>query len=195
MSKNKNKNMFTSLSMDGFQNYSYDPDKRRKAGKKKKYKVVPCERSNSVAIVSKSLTKNGKIKGRNKAETKMLEAACCHHVPKKNGKLKSTYIIHGDMCICKKCKASFPARLLEKDDINEVYNGAAELIDQAKYLVVACNSGAPALDLLAETKIKLNQSKKIHKRVTKIARKSQGIKKNKNKYPGAETTLGFWGTR
>ena len=45
-------------------------------------------KSKALLQVTKSINKKGKLKGRNKKETKMLKGMCTHHKINKNGKVK-----------------------------------------------------------------------------------------------------------
>ena len=166
------------------------------AKKKRKKFNNKIENSKALRMQFKILKERGKLKGKNKKETEALKHGCVHLKPKKNGKYKPTFIIFGDQAVCKICKAHFPARLLEKSHLNEVYDEAISLADQGTYLASAVNAGPDTLDSFATCKVLLYNIKKAHKRLTKIARKKQDIsRKKKSVYAGnTQNNYGYWST-
>ena len=150
----------------------------------------------AIQVTNRALTKKGKLKGKNKKETKMLRSGCMHHVITKRGKLKPKYFIEDDMCICKMCHKSFPAKLYKGDDVDDIFDNMEELVNQHKFLTVSVNAGNQACDEASSFAIKLPQIKKAYKRVSKLARKQTEIKKKrrKKKYNGS-SQYGSWSSR
>ena len=53
-----------------------------------------------IQVTNKALTKKGRLKGKNKKETKALKNACMHHKINRKGKLKPAYFIQDNDCTC-----------------------------------------------------------------------------------------------
>ena len=147
----------------------------------------------AIQVTNKALTKKGKLKGRNKKETKELKNMCVHHRITKRGKLKPAYFIDNGECVCKMCQHRFPAKFFNSDEVDERFEDMTELVDQYKYLAVAVNAGNSACDYAAKFAVELPKIKKSYKKVVKIAKKQSNIskKKHKKKYSGS-SQYGSW---
>ena len=151
--------------------------------------------SKSIMLINKHLTKKGKLKGRNKKETKQLKAGCMHHKITRRGKLKPAYFIQDDQCVCRLCHHKFPAKFLEKHEVDDIFDGMTELVDQYKYLTVALNAGSAAQDFAAQFSMNIPKIKKGYKKVTNIAKKQTKIRKKKHKKYNGSSQYGSWSSR
>lgn len=151
--------------------------------------------SKAITQVNKALSKKGKIKGKNKKETKLLKSICMHHRITRRGKLKPAYYMQGDECICKLCHARFPARFYSKEDVADVVDPMIEMNNQLKYLAAAANLGQKTSDYAANMGAELAIYKKTMKKATAVADKKGKVKKKRKKaYSGSEK-YGSWGTK
>ena len=147
--------------------------------------------------VSKSITKNGKIKGRNKKETKTLKALCTHHRRNKHGKLKAMiFSPDGENCVCPACKGKFPASFYSNDDIKDTITPIEELNQQNKYTAVAINAGNETINFFCQFEVMLKHYPKMAKKVRNVAEKQGQVKDKKNKNRGKGSSMyGSWSSR
>lgn len=147
-----------------------------------------------VLQTTRAITKKGKLKGKNKKETKVLRAACPHHKFNKHGKLKNTiWNNDGEYCVCTLCNKKFPASFFSDDNIDNVVEGMEELNNQNKFTAVATNAGDDAVKFYAETGVILSKYKKMSKKTKSLAEKQSRVKnkKKKNRYTGS-SMYGSW---
>ena len=96
----------------------------------------------NVIEVTKNLTKKGRLKGRNKKETRALRGMCPHHKVNKRGHIKPTLIPGGKgYCYCRMCKAKVPTKFFDDEYVKETADNMAEINSQAKYIAAAGNLG------------------------------------------------------
>lgn len=149
-----------------------------------------------VSAVSKSINKHGKIKGKNKKETKYLTRACTHHKYNRKGKLKPAFINNAEgECVCELCGRSFPTKPETKDNVKKLINPIRELADQAATGAVAGGLGEKAIDKLVTIKVLLAEFPKDYSKIMKAISKEDNIKKKKkhnNNGGGGSSQYGGW---
>jgi len=151
-------------------------------------------KSKALLMVSRSTTKKGLLKGKNKKETKNLRAICPHHKITKNGNIKKMLEVSNDYCICLMCGARFPASLFKNDEIEEIVGDMKELNNQAKFLATATNAGNQMNDYFAEMGARLRTYKKNVIKVRNVADRQQNVKKkNKKRDSYGSSQYGKWG--
>lgn len=139
---------------------------------------------------------SGKIKGKNKKETKLLKLGCTHHIYNKKGRLKAQIRNNGDgTCACRMCKHNFPTKLASPNTIEESVGGVQKYVDQAKFLNIAIDGGTEADKFLVDYAIMTGQFPKVYSKIAKIANKRDTVKKKKKNRSAATSSLGSWGPR
>ena len=134
----------------------------------------------AVSAVSKSLNKKGKIKGKNKKETKYLMRACTHHYYNRKGKLKAAFFNNSNgECICELCGRSFPTKPETKADVKDKLSSILGLANQAVTAAVAGDLGEKAVDKFVNLKVLLEEFPKDYNRTMKAISKEDNIKKKK----------------
>ena len=148
----------------------------------------------AVSAVSKSLNKKGKIKGKNKKETKYLQRACTHHYYNRKGKLKAAFINNSQgECVCELCMRSFPTKPETKDNVRNNLETALGLANQAVTAAVAGGLGEKAVDKFVNLKVLLEEFPKDYSRTMKAISKEDNIKKKKkNNNGGGSSQYGGW---
>lgn len=148
-----------------------------------------------ISIIKQNTTKNGKIRGKNKKQTKVLRGACVHHTLTNKGKIKPTIYNDGKQtCTCRLCQASFKGRPYSKEEVAGKIKGAKEVINQLKYLAVAVNAGNDAVRYASEAGSILELLPKNYRKVASIAEKAESVRnKKKKKKNGSDfSTIGSW---
>jgi hypothetical protein len=139
----------------------------------------------AVNAISKAINKKGKIKGKNKKETKFLLRACAHHRINRKGKLKPAFINNSNgKCVCELCGQSFPTKPATKAEIREMIQPVMESLNQATAVVVAGNLGDKAANRFVELKVALAEFPKYYSRTMKAISKADNIKKKKKNNGG-----------
>lgn len=148
----------------------------------------------AVAAISKSLNKKGKIKGKNKKETKYLKRACTHHYYNRKGKLKAAFFNNSNgECVCEICQRSFPTRPETKDNVRNALETGLGLVNQAVTAAVAGGLGEKAVDKFVNLKVLLEEFPKDYSRTMKAISKEDNIKKKKkNNNGGGSSQYGGW---
>ena len=148
----------------------------------------------AVSAVSKSLNKKGKIKGKNKKETKYLKRACTHHYYNRKGKLKAAFFNNSNgECICELCGRSFPTKPETKDEVRGRLESVLGLANQAVTAAVAGSLGEKAVDKFVNLKVLLEEFPKDYSRTMKAISKEDNIKKKKkNHNGGGSSQYGGW---
>lgn len=157
------------------------------------------EKLKVVYQTTKVLNKKGKIKGKNKKETKALKAQCCHHMYNKKMKQKPTIFRTGDdYAICEACGARFPVKVFEDDELNARIKGFEEMNNQAKYIAVAVGAGNSTVEYFSKVGAAIQPFKKTYKKIRTIAQKKNSLNKKKNKKGnrtgGGSAQYGSWGS-
>lgn len=149
----------------------------------------------AVSAISKNLSKKGKIKGKNKKETKYLQRACVHHYYNRKGKLKPAFINapNGD-CVCELCHRSFPSRIESKESVKNMIEPILGLLNQSAAAAVAGKLGNKAVDEIVAIKVGIEKFPKTYTRITKAVSKADNIKKkkHKNENGGGSSQYGGW---
>ena len=147
----------------------------------------------AVIQITKNLSKNGKLKGKNKKETKALKAAFPFHKLNKKGRLVPTTFIQHGYNICTVTNKKFPARFFSKEEIKDRLDNMEELINQGKFFAVATNAGDGMVDYFCKIAVEFSRFKKNFKKVSKIATKQSSFKdKKKNKHNDVSSSYGSW---
>lgn len=148
-----------------------------------------------ISVIKQNTTKNGKIRGKNKKQTRVLRGACVHHTLNKNGKVKPTIYNDGKQtCTCRMCQASFKGRPYDKEEVINKIKGAKEVVNQLKYLSVAVNAGNDAVRYASELGSMMECLPKNYRKVASIAEKAESVRnKKKKKKNGSDfSTIGSW---
>ena len=136
----------------------------------------------AVAAVSKALKKNGKLKGKNKKETKYLKKACVHHYYNKNGKIKKDFFNNNDgKCICNICGRSFPTKIETKDTIREYTGILRSYVDQGLVAAISGDQGEKIVNKFVNLNVALAEFAKDYSRTMKAISKEDRMKKKKKK--------------
>lgn len=148
----------------------------------------------AVSAVSKAVSKKGKIKGKNKKETKYLKRACTHHYYNRKGKLKAAFFNNSNgECICELCGRSFPTKPETKDNVRGALDTGLGLVNQAVTAAVAGGLGEKAIDKFVNLKVLLEEFPKDYARTMKAISKEDNIKKKKkNNNGGGSSQYGGW---
>ena len=150
-----------------------------------------------VAFITKHVTKSGKLKGKNKKETKYLKSVCVHFMYNKKGKLKPMFFNDGQgECVCKLCARSFPAKIIENKDVDAACKLVISYIDQATAGAVSTGVSSKTIEKFAETKSNLDFfRKKGYKKTVSVVTATDRVKnkKRKNRNSG-NTSYGQWGS-
>lgn len=153
-------------------------------------------RIKQVELVTKAISKHGKLKAENKKKKKMLKKICPHHKYNRHGKVKPTIFPDGDgACICTMCGATFPAKFFSNNEIKEIVGEMKSVNEQAKYLSVAVGAGQNTVDYHTDLAVKLGTFAKSYKKLRGVASKKDTIKKKKNKRSQGSAQYGSWGSR
>lgn len=151
---------------------------------------------NIIGKLTKYLSKNGRLKGKTKAETKALKAACLHHKQKGNGKIKPMIENDGQgRCYCEGCEESFLAAPYDDKALNTAFDDFNEILQQAKFLSAALDAGDDTEQYLAKLNMMLVHFTKVYRKLREAAEKRDKIhKKSKGKTQkyGGSSTLGGW---
>ena len=149
----------------------------------------------AVSIISKSLNKKGKIKGKNKKETKYMKRACVHHYYNRKGKLKPAFFNNSKgECICELCGRSFQAVPETKENVREKLEDILSLVNQVACVSVSASLGEKAVDKFVNLKVLLEEFPKDYSRAIKAVSKEENIKKKKknNNNGGGSSQYGGW---
>ena len=148
--------------------------------------------------IDKHVTKKGKIKGKNKAETKLLRTSCCHHRYNNKGHLKQTTIpIRTDdgetHFICRRCGCEFTPTVYTKKDVKEAIIPVIDILENDKFIAAATNSGQNVISYLVQTEVAIKKLPKVNKKLAKIASRRSDIKnKKKNRNTYSSNSYGSW---
>lgn len=152
-------------------------------------------KQNSVVMnITRNVNKKGKLKGKNKKETKFLKASCPHNKITKSGKLKSTVSINDNYCICELCGKRFPASFYDDSEIKNVVNSMIELNNQNKFTATAANCGEETVKYFSNMGVILDSYKKRSKKTRNLAKKTSAMKKKKHGNNNNYNSYGSWGT-
>lgn len=152
-------------------------------------------KSKALLQVTKSINKKGKLKGRNKKETKMLKGMCTHHKLNKNGKVRPKIFSNdNESMICELCGARFPGDFYADSEIKQIVNDMDTLNQQNKYMAVAAGTGDATIDYFAQMGAQLKSYIKNSKKLRNVAQKQSKVKKQKKKASGS-AAYGSWGRR
>lgn len=152
------------------------------------------KRTKSVEMVSKCVNKKGRLKGKNKKETKVLIGSCPHHRYNKHGKIKPTIFSNdGEYCICTMCGAKFPASFYSNGEIGSIVGAMRQMNDQNKFTAVATNAGNEMNDYFSQFGVMLQYYKKNTKKLRNVAEKQGRVKDKKKRNNNGSSMYGSWG--
>lgn len=149
----------------------------------------------AVSAITKAMNKKGKIKGKNKKETKYLMRACTHHYYNRKGKLKPAYINDSNgSCVCELCGRKFPTKPETKAEVKDRVSPVLGLVNQFVTVSVAGDLGEKAIDTGVNLKVLLEEFPKHYSRAMKAVSKADNIKKKKNNNGGGggSSQYGGW---
>lgn len=142
--------------------------------------------------ITKALDRYGKLKGKNKKETKILRAACVHHrYNRKMTKVKATAKNMGNALVCTACKQEIAKQFFSKEQVKDVCRELREITEQAKYLSVACNTSPETINYFSKFSVELRMFPKAYMRLAEIANNRGKVKKKKKDYSGSRQ-YGSW---
>lgn len=150
----------------------------------------------AVAAISKSLNKKGRIKGKNKKETKYLMRACAHHYINRKGKVKPKIFNDSNgTCVCELCNRTFPTKPQTKAEVKDLISPILGLANQATFAAVSGDLGEKAVEKLVNFKVFIEEFPRDYSRVMKAVSKEDNIKKKKKKNGnggGGSSQYGGW---
>lgn len=150
----------------------------------------------SVVATITANQKKGKLKGKNKKETRILKGACTHHIIGKNGKIKPMYHNDGNgRCICRMCGGSWKAKMYNDDDLERIIGKTEDVNNQSKMIVQAIGADKSTIRYFSEFGSMLKLYSKTYNNIRRIAEKQDSMKrKKKGNHSGgnSNTTLGAW---
>lgn len=146
------------------------------------------------AIITSHLSKKGKLRCDDKKQEKVLRGACVHHKLNGNGKIKATISSNGKgERYCRICGAVFSTTPFSDEALSEVLNDMENLNNQAKFVVTAVGADNSSQRFFAETGSILKLYPKAYKKLIKVAKKADSVKKKKKKNRSdATSTYGSW---
>lgn len=160
---------------------------------------------NSMALqnASKIYARKGKLKGKNKEQTKMLKDSCVHHVINAKGKIKSKTFptdimdpvtgVKEKVMVCKMCKTRINPEPYSNKDIKRAVKELKDINNQMKFLAVAVGCGAKATDFCATFGTELRKYETVAKRINSITQKKNAIKADKKDHKSED--FGSWSRR
>ena len=149
--------------------------------------------SDIIQTITKSLTKKGKIKGRNKKETKMLTYACPHNKLNKKGEIVPQIETVGKMLRCRMCHAEFSGHIYMDDEIRKMLKNTMYLINQMKFMMPALKADKDTQRFVTQLAVSMEQVPKIYHRIRKVAdKRTEMQRKKKNKQNRDNDGYGSW---
>ena len=151
----------------------------------------------AVRLITNASDKKGRIRGKNKKETKQLIAMCPHHKYNKKGKIKPIIEYDDGVCTCYLCGAQFPAVPYDNDSFNKIHTDMTEVIDQAKYMAVEIGAGPETQEFLSSYAVQHKKFKKTYNKIKDVAVKQSRVKKKKHNGSsgGGSSRYGSWNTK
>jgi len=145
----------------------------------------PTKKKSFTSIVSENLSKNGKIKGKNKKDTKRLIDICEHHVENKKHKRKPNISNDGNgICTCRACRQKFPTTVKSKSEVKELTEPLLQLVNQSKFIAVAANLGRNTEEYFVHGATFLRTFPKTYAKAVDVVSKEEKTKKHKKKKNG-----------
>lgn len=148
-------------------------------GKKKDFNTTK-DCAEILQTITNSLTKKGKIKGKNKHETKMLIYACPHNKLTKKGKVQPTIDKQNGKLHCSMCDARFSGHIYSDEEVRAMCTKTMSLIQQMKFLTPALGADKDTQRFITNAAITMESLPKIYKRIRKVAQKNKEMKRKKN---------------
>lgn len=137
------------------------------------------------ALISASLNKHGRIKGKTKKETKNLKASCLHHIITKKGKKRPKVANNGNgVCECYLCDKKFRTKLYDDSELKENLAAFSGMVEQAKFMAEAADLGEDTKKYLVETALDVSKFSKTYRKIRHVVEKTSNLKKKKKKNNG-----------
>ena len=156
--------------------------------KNRKVKELP-----QVRTTTKFVTKKGKLKGRNKKETRLLKAACTHHIYVDGELVAPIYTESNGTRVCELCGKVFSAQFYNKSELHQTIDPTIELSNQMKFMAVAVGASESDVDMITKGHVYLTKMPKIYKKLTKVAAVESRVgKKKKGKKAFGTMQYGSW---
>ena len=155
------------------------------------------KKSKTLLLISKKITKKGKIKGDNKKETKQLILMCPHHKITKKGSVKSTLVPNGvdengrQICTCELCKKDVSTKFYTDEQVDQIVGDMMALLQQLKFMGTAVGADKTT-DFAAQACVMNKHVKKSYIRTRNVAKKSGNIKKKKKENGRGSNVYGSW---
>lgn len=150
--------------------------------KDKMFKKGNTKRSEMLRLISNKINKKGKIKGKDKKETKQFRALCAHHVITKKGKIKNKLVTYNKTnAICKLCNAIVPVTLMSPEEVEKTLETGRIMYDQSKYVAVKMGMRPETVDIICNGAVYWYKMKKIFPRICEIVNKTNALNHHKNK--------------
>ena len=170
---------------------------------KLKKKYADTKRAKAITTITDSVKKKGKIKGKNKRQTKTLRGMCPHHIINKKGNLKKRIITEArevdgqnmGYCFCELCGEAWPMEFAAKDEIKDITETFMEYVNQYKFAAVEIGSSAKNVDYGSQLGAMLANFPKMYNRTASIVKKQDSVKKKKKKGSGDSENFGAWKIR
>ena len=151
-------------------------------------------RIKEIVMVDKCLNKHGKIKGKNKKDTKLKRTSCVHHKYNRKGNLRNTcFPISDNQLQCKRCGAVINTVNYSKKDVKEAIEPVIEILESNKFVAAATNAGQSVVSYLVQTENMVKQMPKVSGKLSKIASKRSSVKNRKKKHDSYDSSkYGNW---
>lgn len=148
-----------------------------------------------VRLVTKHLTKKGKLTGASKKEKRIIRDVCPHHTFTRKENLRTWLEPDGKKRLrCPICGESFPAAYFEEHEVRERVRSVKEIASQAKMLAVAVGSDKRTVQQVSEFNLHLGMFPKLYGNLAAISKKKDKNKKKK-KEKRRNRDLGGWETK
>ncbi len=151
-------------------------------------------RNRIIAEQTRAVKKNGKLKGKNKKETKIMKMRCMHHVYDKKDRVKPTVKPYKGHLICTMCKQDIVTEFYSKAYVKKSVEPVMDIVQQAKYLAVACNTSNETISFISDLSVQLGLLPKTYDRLVDLGStqgKSKKKKKEKDEWAGSRS-YGNW---
>lgn len=143
------------------------------------------KKSKTLELISKKLTKKGKIKGDNKKETKNLQKMCPHHKLTKKGNVKSALEPirneKGDTVLyCPMCKKEIAKDFFSDERVTKTVDDMDQILQQLKFMGTV-SGAAKTTDFAAQACVMNSHVRKAYIRTRNVVDKNSKIKNKKKK--------------
>lgn len=171
---------------------------------KRKGNAEAIKKCKSITVTSQHINKHGKIKGKTKKETKLLEGMYPYYKLTNKGKLKLTADPGVDdndkqVLVDRVTGDMFRAGFFEVDETKKITKDFKELVNNAKFMAVTIGADPKTVEYWCQLGAIVSSTNKQYKRLAKIGKKASAVKNNgkhkKDKDRSGSSSLGGWSTR